>query len=209
MGSTLRHLVTNPKCLAKARAEIEAADAAGLLSSPVQYHETREHLPYVMACIKEGGLRLDPPATNLFFRVVPPGGAKIADVIVPEGYEMTSHAYVVQRDPELYGPDPLEFRPERWLEGGEKRAAELESGLFVFGVGPRVCLGKDIAVFELYKLIPEVSFVIIVSGIWSEELTGMQIIRRFDMELLDKGRYVVAGGVAYNKDFTVKMRVRE
>ena len=157
MGSTLRHLVTNPECLAKARAEIDAADAAGLLSSPVQYHETREHLPYVAACIKEAGLRLDPPATNLFSRMVPPGGAKIAGVLIPEGYEMTSHAYVVQRDPELYGPDSLEFRPKRWLEGGEKRAAELESGLFVFGVGPRVCLGKDIAVFELYKLIPEVS----------------------------------------------------
>ncbi|KAK3372119.1 cytochrome P450 17A1 [Podospora didyma] len=190
MGSTLRFLLLNPSCLAKTRAEIDAAETAGYLSSPVQYEETRAHLPYLIACIKEGGLRLNPPATNLFARVAGPGGAKVGSVSVPEGYEMTSNAYVVQRDPELFGPDPEVFRPERWLEGSsEHKAAEMEAGLFVFGVGPRVCLGKDIAMFELYKLLPE-------------------IIRRFDMELLDKGRYVVAGGVAYNKDLVVKLSAR-
>jgi len=33
----------------------------------------------------------------------------------------------------------------------------------------------------------------------------MQIIRRFEIEIVKEGRYVVAGGVAYNKDFTVKL----
>lgn len=190
LGSTLNYLLTHPRCLEKARREIEQAQKKGLLSKPViQYEETRQHLPYTIACIKEGGLRLRPPATNLFGRIAGPGGARIGNVQVPEGAEMTSNAYVVQRDPELFGPDPEVFRPERWLESDEKTVAQMDAAMFVFGMGPRVCLGKDIALFELYKLVPE-------------------IVRRFDMELIREGRYVVAGGVAYNKDLVVRLGVR-
>lgn len=189
LGSTLNYLLTHPKCLAKAREEIDAADAKGLLSSPVQYEETRQHLPYMAACIKEGGLRLRPPATNLFGRVIGKGGAQINGIWLPEGTEVTSNAYVVQRDRGLFGPDSEHFRPERWLESEEK-SAKMEAAMFVFGVGPRVCLGKDIAVFELYKLLPE-------------------IIRRLDMELVREGRYMIASGVAYNVDLVVNLKVRK
>ncbi len=43
---------------------------------------------------------------------------------------------------------------------------------------------------ELYKLLPET-------------------VRRFDIDVLKKGKYVVAGGVAYNQDFLVKMTRRD
>lgn len=75
---------------------------------------------------------------------------------VPGGAEITSHAYTVQRDKEFYGEDAEAFRPERWLENKEK-GLELEVGQFTFGVGPRVCLGKDVALMEMGKLLPEVS----------------------------------------------------
>lgn len=101
---------------------------------------------------------------------------------------MTSNAYVVQRDPGLYAPDPEAWRPERWLEGKEQ-AAEMDAASFVFGVGPRVCLGRDIAVMELWKVVPEV-------------------LRRFDVRVLEAGRYVVAGGVAYNQGFRVMLERR-
>ena len=52
------------------------------------------------------------------------------------GVDVTSNAYVVQRDPGLYAPDPLEFRPERWLESSEK-AHLMDSHSFTFGMGPR------------------------------------------------------------------------
>jgi cytochrome P450 len=155
LGSTLRFLVTHPEKLVRARKEIETADKAGQLSNPVKYEEVRVRLPYLVACIKES-LRLNPPATNLFARIAPKQGKQIGNVFVPPGTEITSYAYVVQRDPELYGPDPDSFRPERWLESAEK-ASEFDAASFVFGIGPRVCLGKDIAMMELYKLIPEVS----------------------------------------------------
>lgn len=152
LGSILRFIATHPASLAKARAELDAAETAGLLSDPVQFEETRTHLPYTVACIKEGH-RLQPPVTNTFPRVVPPGGRTIDGVFVPGGADVTSLAYVVQRDPELYGPDPGVFRPERWMEGA---AAAMEAGSFVFGMGPRICLGKDLALMETYKVVPEV-----------------------------------------------------
>lgn len=36
----------------------------------------------------------------------------------------------------------------------------------------------------------------------------LYIIRRFDVEVMNQGRYVVAGGVAYNKDFEVTLSAR-
>lgn len=154
MGSITRFLCLNPQCLARARAEIDEADKAGKLSNPIQFEETRVHLPFFVACIKEG-IRLNPPATNLFARIVPKGGKIIDGSYVPEGTDVTSHTYVVQRDRDLYGADAEVFRPERWLES-EKKAAELDAASFAFGMGPRVCIGKDIAIMELYKLLPEV-----------------------------------------------------
>lgn len=154
LGCILRFLATNPTTLQRARAEIDKADSSGLLSTPIQYEETRQHLPYFVACIKEG-LRLNPPAPNLFGRVVPAGGKVIDGVFVPEGTEVTTQAYVVQRDTALYGGDAEVFRPERWLES-EEAMLGYEACQFTFGMGPRVCLGKDIAIMEMYKLLPEV-----------------------------------------------------
>jgi cytochrome P450 len=154
LGSALRFIATHPAVRAKAVEEIQEADAKGKLSNLVQHEETVNHLPYTTACIKEA-LRLNPPATNLFARVSGRQGQSIDGHYVPSGVEVTSNAYVVQRDPELYAPDPHSYRPERWLED-KQMAQEMEVMSFVFGIGPRICLGKDIALMELYKLIPEV-----------------------------------------------------
>lgn len=155
MGCILRYLVTHPTALTKARAEIEAAEKAGLLSAPIQFEEARQHLPYFVGCIKEG-LRLQPPGTNLYARIAPKEGKVIDGHFVPGGTEITSYAYCVQRDRTFYGDDAELFRPERWSES-EKRSFELEAAQFTFGMGARVCLGKDVAVMEMYKLLPEVS----------------------------------------------------
>ncbi|KAK8115395.1 pisatin demethylase [Apiospora kogelbergensis] len=192
LSSTLRYLLAQDggRVLAEARAELEAADRAGQLSDPVAYEEARRHLPYLGACIKEA-LRLQPPATNFFGRLTR-SSKTIDGALVPPATEVTSNAYVVQRDPVLYAPDPETYRPERWLQeggGGDAGAAEMEAAQFVFGVGPRVCLGREVAAMELWKLLP-------------------QVVRRFDMQLLAVGEYTVAGGVAYNRGFEVRLTRR-
>ena len=47
-------------------------------------------------------------------------------------------------------------------------------------------MGKEIALMELGKLLPE-------------------LVRRFTMELRSPGRYIVAGGVAYNQGLRVRL----
>ncbi|KAI8238809.1 hypothetical protein K4K53_004363, partial [Colletotrichum sp. SAR 10_77] len=104
LGSTLRFLLTHPLALARARAEISAAEQAGHLSPTIQYEETRTHLPFFVACIKEA-IRLHPSATNLFARVAPAGGKVVDGTWVPAGAEITANAWVVQRDPRLLRND--------------------------------------------------------------------------------------------------------
>ncbi|CAI6341915.1 unnamed protein product [Periconia digitata] len=188
LGSILRFLVATPSSLARLSDDIAQADKAGLLSTPIKYEETRQHLPYMVAVIKEG-LRLNPPAPNLFGRVVPAGGKVIDGIFIPGGTEVTTHAYTMQRDTGLYGEDAEVFKPERWLVNDET-TLEYEASQFTFGMGPRVCLGKDIAIMEMYKLLPE-------------------IVRRFDIQLEAKGTFVVSGGVAYNKGFLGKFIARK
>ncbi|RAH76349.1 cytochrome P450 [Aspergillus japonicus CBS 114.51] len=178
MGSALRFLLLHPTAWARCRAEIDAADQQGLLSHPIQYEETRQHLPFLVACLKET-MRLNPSATNLFARICPPGGKTIDGHHIPAGTEMACHAYTLQRSAEVYGSDANEFRPERWLESPQ-RTRELEAAQFTFSVGPRTCLGKDVATLEMWKLIPE-------------------IIRQFDIELINPGKYVVVGGIVWNE----------
>ncbi|KAK4202420.1 putative cytochrome P450 E-class, group I [Triangularia verruculosa] len=189
LGSILRFILQDPDCLEKVEREIRTAEERGLLSTPVLYEETKQHLPYFVACIKEG-LRLNPPAPNLFGRVIlEKGGTVIDGVHVPQGAEVCSDPYTVGRDPEMYGPGAEAFRPERWLGGDEKRKAELEAASFVFSMGPRVCLGKEIAYMEMYKVLPE-------------------IVRRFEFDVVEPGKYVDRGGVAYNRGFKVLVRRR-
>ena len=125
LGSTLRFLVTNPNAISRARDEIDVADKAGLLSAPIQYDETRQHLPFFVASIKEA-MRLNPSAPSLFPRLVPKDGKVIDGYYVPGGTEVTGYSYAQHRDKKLYGVDAEEFRPERWMES-EKRTLELEA----------------------------------------------------------------------------------
>lgn len=46
--------------------------------------------------------------------------------------------------------DPHVFRPERWLESDSK---ELEKSYIPFSVGPRSCVGRNLAMMELQKFI--------------------------------------------------------
>jgi len=187
LGSTLRFLSVTPGALDKARKEISAAESSNLLSTPVKYEETRQHLPFIAASVKET-IRLTPPFPNWFPRIVQPEGKTIDGIYIPRGVDITSNPYTVQRDRELYAPDPDNFRPERWLVEGKE--AEYDAATYAFGMGPRVCLVKDFAIMETFKLVPE-------------------IIRRFDIEVLNPGKWVVAGGISYNRDFVVKLRARD
>ena len=143
------YIISTPGAHDRLMAEIDDATRQGKLSSMPQYDEVITHCPYYVACVRES-MRLCPSAPNIFPRIVSEPGLELFGKWAPAGTEITCNPWMVHRDKQFYGPDADEFKPERWMES-EARTRELLKYNFAFGYGPRLCLGKDIALMELFK----------------------------------------------------------
>lgn len=144
----IQYLLIHKEAYDKMMTEIDSAVRNNLISDTPQYSEVLENLPYYTACVRET-MRLCPSAPNIFPRYVSEPGLDLYGKFAPPGTEISCNPYLVHRDPELYGDDAEEFRPERWLD--PERAKLYNKYNFGFGYGSRACLGKDIAMMELFK----------------------------------------------------------
>lgn len=123
--------------------------AADALRIPL--HDQVKNLKYLNATIDEG-LRMF--ATNAFGlpRVVPEGmSVTVSGKTFLPGTELSSPAYTIQHDPSIWG-DPESFRPERWLDPSSN-TSELRKYLLTFGMGPRACIGKNLATLQMQILL--------------------------------------------------------
>lgn len=66
-----------------------------------------EKLPLLNAIIEET-MRLYGAAPGMLPRVVPAGGVDMGGYFISQGSTVTTHAYSMHRDPEMF-PDPLEY----------------------------------------------------------------------------------------------------
>ncbi|OUZ99318.1 Cytochrome P450 [Macleaya cordata] len=83
-------------------------------------------------------------------------GAREDDVlpdgtVVKPGMMIIISSYAMGRMEWVWGKDCLEFKPERWIDEDGKLNHETLSKLMAFSLGPRICIGKDMA-FVLMKL---------------------------------------------------------
>jgi cytochrome P450 len=146
-------LLRNPTVMVKVQEEIDNATREGKLSEPISYRESMTHLPYLGAVIKET-MRLHPSTGLIMERHVPSEGAVICGKNIPAGTVVGINAWVVHRNPEVFEA-PDSFIPERWLESSPEKLKEMEQSFFAFGAGARTCLGKNISLTEMHKMIPE------------------------------------------------------
>jgi cytochrome P450 len=156
LSSVFYYLLKNPRCLQRLREELDTAVQTGTIENRptglVSWTESQT-LPYLDACIKES-FRIHPPAGLPLERIVPPQGVDIAGHWVPGGTIVGSSAWVIHRREEIFGPDVDVYRPERWLEAGEEQLKAMNGNMIQFGMGSRTCIGKNISLMEVYKLVP-------------------------------------------------------
>ncbi|KAI4152527.1 MAG: hypothetical protein L6R39_001786 [Caloplaca ligustica] len=146
----IRYVVQTPGVWDKLVAEIDDFDSRGILDHPVPLFEQVKQLPYFKACHLEV-TRFYPSTPMIIPRYVSSGGMDLYGMHAAAGTEIGANPYVIQRDKGVFGQDADDFRPERWLES-EERSTFMEKHILTWGYGTRVCLGKNIALMETYKL---------------------------------------------------------
>lgn len=145
----IHYLLTHQGVYERMMEEVDAAFKKGVVSEEnPQYQEILEHLPYFVACVRET-LRMCPPAPNIFPRYVSEPGLDLYGKMAPAGTEISANPWVIQRDPIIFGKDAEEFNPDRWMDA--ERTKLMNKYMMTFGYGARVCLGRDIAMMELFK----------------------------------------------------------
>jgi cytochrome P450 len=155
MRAVIYYLAKSPTARQKLFTELDDS----WLSAPAQWKNIR-NLPYLDAVIRES-LRVNPGISLMFERVVPDVGFTLPDGrFVPSGTIIGVNPMVTNRDKGIFGEDVDSFCPERWLQADGESEEAFSSRLrrmretcdFVFGAGGRICLGRNMALLETYKL---------------------------------------------------------
>jgi cytochrome P450 len=145
LSGTTYWLLREPAILAKLVAEIRSA----FTSVNDMTLENLARLKYLDAVMHEG-LRMYPPVPTALPRVVPEGGAEVCGDFLPAGVSVGVPQYAAYHSP-LNFKDPDSFRPQRWMGDVEFKDDQL-AAVEPFHVGPRNCIGKNLAYHE-FRLI--------------------------------------------------------
>ncbi|KAL8753815.1 MAG: hypothetical protein Q9199_004784 [Rusavskia elegans] len=158
-------LCRNPHYQTRLRDEIRSnlpsiEDASAPISA-----ELLDRLPFLHAVCNEV-LRLYPPVTLTLREAAK--NTTIGDQYVPKGTKIILCPGAVNSSKALWGPDALEFNPERWLAPGQANSGGAPSNyaFLTFLHGPRSCIGQAFAKAE---------FAVLVAG----------LVGRFEVELAD------------------------
>lgn len=167
-GNTHTHVVDilcrHPDRLRKLQEELDAAFPSPLPPDFVAPFSQCRDLQFTQGVLYET-LRLRTTVSVGLPRVVVKGGATVCCQLFKEGTVLSVPTYTIHRDERIWGPDALEFKPERWI--GDARFP-LERYFLGFSYGPRTCIGRNVAFMELKK-------------------TAATLFRRFNFRLVIRG----------------------
>ena len=142
---TLDLLARHPTIYAKLRAEA----LAGWSGEQPSLEELKS-LTYTTACIQES-MRLNPPAW-VFGRMAE-GPDEIGGFEIPKDTLVMMSPFVTHRRSDFWD-DPLEFRPDRFLEDGKDRHA---FAFCPFSGGPRSCIGRFFGMMEMQVIVSSIA----------------------------------------------------
>ncbi|KAH7020724.1 cytochrome P450 [Microdochium trichocladiopsis] len=151
------NLLRNPSAFDRLKSELRTTlETVGNIS-----FEKTANLPYYNACIKES-MRVYPALPTGLPRELPKGGNVILGQHLPEHTRVSVHQYSTFHSPHNF-TDPDAFVPERWLND-RKYANDARDWVMPFSLGPRNCLGQQMAMHEM-------------------RLIFAALVMRFDLEL--------------------------
>ncbi|EGZ76753.1 cytochrome P450 [Neurospora tetrasperma FGSC 2509] len=115
-------------------------------------------LTYMLAVLNEA-MRLYPPVTSLTARIVPRGGAHVLGEYLPEGTIVDVQQWSMNHSKENW-VDPWAFNPARFLDDKEtaREKGNLLDALQTFSVGPRNCIGRNLAYAEMRWILARILF---------------------------------------------------
>ena len=146
LTGTLFLLIQNPLELQKVQKEIRDSfiDAEDIQLQ----HMYR--LRYLNAVIEEAS-RMYPPAINGQTRKTPVEGGTVSGFALPGGIAVQINQYAANRSTRNF-VSPATFAPSRWL-GDSQFETDKKDACQPFSVGPRNCIGKNLALFEMRLII--------------------------------------------------------
>ncbi|KAK9741885.1 hypothetical protein RND81_03G135500 [Saponaria officinalis] len=95
-------------------------------------------------------LRLYPPAAFISREALEE--FQMGNIVVPKGVCIWTLIPTLHRDPNIWGPDSDKFDPNRFANG-VANSCRVPQAYVPFGIGPRLCLGKNFAMLQLKLLI--------------------------------------------------------
>ncbi|XWS08404.1 hypothetical protein CRYUN_Cryun41cG0077200 [Craigia yunnanensis] len=99
-----------------------------------------------LTMVIQEALRLYPPAAFVSREALEE--IQLGNLTIPKGVCLWTLIPTLHRDPEIWGSDANEFKPERFSDGVSK-ACKFPQAYIPFGLGPRLCLGRNLAMVQL------------------------------------------------------------
>ncbi|XP_049960933.1 probable cytochrome P450 301a1, mitochondrial [Schistocerca serialis cubense] len=153
MATTLYFLAKNPQAQQKLYLELCAKhpDPGTPLTA-----EILEDCKFLKACVKEA-LRLR-PISIINMRRVLVDDLVLSNFRVPRGVDVVASHFVITNSEEHF-PQASQFVPERWVKdaAGNCPARQVHPFAYLpFGFGPRMCVGKRFAEYEIHALLARI-----------------------------------------------------
>ena len=156
LKSVIYYMLRTHGKVVRLQQELDSAN----LRYPASWASTQgAKLPYLEAVIWET-LRIQHPAAIISERVVGESGLQLPDGRhLPPGTVVGTNTWNLQHS-KIFGTEVEKFMPERWLQRASEsedqfrvRVQKMHRTGLAFGHGPRACIGRPIAMMQMYKVV--------------------------------------------------------
>ncbi len=127
-----------------------ASEVDAVIGSADPTADHMRDMPYLRAVVQEA-MRLYPSVYS--FVREPLASYELLGHTITPGTDIAAPISAIHRDPRHY-EQPLEFRPDRWLDTGGSSRHKL--AYMPFGVGPRICIGSSYAMLEIMLVVARI-----------------------------------------------------